>query len=59
MFERSPAVATDVLFRRLRKLRAVLASFDDEILLCECGSGVITCDGPSAEPEAPLTRDRR
>jgi hypothetical protein len=50
MFERSPAVATDVLFRRLR---AVLASFDDEILLCECASGVITCDGPSAEPEAP------
>jgi hypothetical protein len=53
MFERSPAVATDVVFRRLRKLRAVLASFDDEILLCECASGVITCDGPSAEPEAP------
>jgi hypothetical protein len=52
MFERSLAVPRDVLPRRFRKLRAVLASFDDEILLCECASGVATCDGPSAEAEA-------
>jgi hypothetical protein len=53
MFERLTAVATGVLSRRLGKLRAVLASFDDEILLCECAGGVTTCDGPSAEREAP------
>jgi hypothetical protein len=53
MFERATAVATAVLPRRRRTLRAVLAGFDDEILLCECASGVTTCDGPSGEREAP------
>jgi hypothetical protein len=53
MFESSTAGATDVLSRLLQKPRAVLAGFDDEILLCECASGVMTCDGPAAEPEAP------
>ena len=58
MFKRSPAAARDVISRRLGRLRAVLASLDDQILLCECTSGVVTCDGHSVEREAPWTRVR-
>jgi hypothetical protein len=53
VFKRSTAVAGDVLSRRRSRLRAVLAGFDDEILLCDCASGRVTCDGPPAEQEAP------
>ena len=47
MFKGSRAVARDVLAQRRWKLRAVFASFDDEILLCECANGSVTCDGAS------------
>jgi hypothetical protein len=53
MFETSLAVALDPLSRIRRTLRAVFASFDDEVLLCDCPSGGVTCDGPSIEREAP------
>jgi hypothetical protein len=53
MFETSLAVARDRLSRRRRTLRAVFASFDDEVLLCDCASVGVTCDGPSVEREAP------
>jgi hypothetical protein len=49
MFETSLAVARDRLSRR-RTLRAVFASFDDdEVLLCDCGSGGVTCDGTAPD----------
>jgi hypothetical protein len=48
MFKESRAVARDVLAQRRWKLRTVFASFDDEILLCECANGGVTCDGASA-----------
>ena len=49
MFEGPRAVARDVVTRWRRELLALSASFDDEILLCECASGGgVTCDGAAA-----------
>jgi hypothetical protein len=46
------AVARGGLSPRRRKLRDVFAGFDDEILLCDCANGGVTCDGRSPEGEA-------
>jgi hypothetical protein len=45
MFDSSYAAAIGVLARSRRKLRAVLDSFDGEILLCDCADGAVNCDG--------------
>jgi hypothetical protein len=52
MFERALAAARDAPARWRRRPRAVFAGFDDEILLCDCAGGGVTCDGPPAEREA-------
>lgn len=48
MFTRSRVVARDVFAQRRSQLRAVLATFDDEILICECADGGVTCGDASA-----------
>jgi hypothetical protein len=53
MFETSLAVARDRLSEGVGRCALSFASFDDEVLLCDCASGGVTCDGPSVEQEAP------
>jgi hypothetical protein len=53
MFDRSHAVARAVLARGRPTLRAVFDRFDDEVLLCDCANGAVSCEVLLAERETP------